>query len=207
MRLYQGTTVYFRLVELSDAEFILNLRLDPKVSRFLSPTDSSLDKQVAWLQGYKEREAKGQEFYYIVHRRDNDLPIGTIRIYDFDIRKSSFCWGSWIVNSDKTVSAALESSIFISDKGFFGLGFNHCHIDVVKVKMRAKLLPSAPLGFNHCHIDVVKTNAKVLRIYNKMGYKIVDEDERLVYHSYPKQVYEQNRSIVLELIQRLCEIG
>ncbi len=183
MRLYQGTTVYFRLVELSDAEFILNLRLDPKVSRFLSPTDSSLNKQLAWLQGYKEREAAGQEFYYIIHRRDNDLPIGTIRIYDFDIRKSSFCWGSWIVNSDKTVSAALESSIFISDKGFF------------------------ELGFNHCHIDVVKTNAKVLRIYNKMGYKIVDEDERLVYHSYPKQAYEQDRDRLLELIQRLGEIG
>ena len=37
-----GTTVYFRLVELSDAEFILNLRLDPKNSVTLSPTDSSL---------------------------------------------------------------------------------------------------------------------------------------------------------------------
>jgi hypothetical protein len=54
---------------------------------------------------------------------------------------------------------------------------------------------------------VVKTNAKVLRIYNKMGYKIVDEDERLVYHSYPKQAYEQDRDRLLELIQRLGEIG
>lgn len=183
MELYQGTTVYLRLVELSDAEFILNLRLDPQNSKNLSPTDSTLDKQLAWLQGYKDREAKGQEFYYVIHRRDNDLPIGTIRIYDFDIRKSSFCWGSWILNSDKTISAALESCIFIYDKGFF------------------------ELGFHHCHGTVVKTNAKVIRFHKKFGMAIVDEDERLFYNSYPKQVYEQNRSRLLDLIQLSAEIG
>jgi RimJ/RimL family protein N-acetyltransferase len=183
MKPYQGTTVYFRLVDLSDAEFILNLRLDPKNSVNLSPTDSSLDKQIAWLQGYKEREAVGQEFYYIIHRRDNDLPIGTIRIYDFDIRKSSFCWGSWILNSDKTISAALESCIFIFDKGFY------------------------EFGFYHNHGNIVKTNTKVIRFHKKLSIAIVDEDERLVYNSYPRQVYEQNRDRFLELIRLSAEIG
>ncbi len=183
MKPYQGTTVYLRLVELSDAEFILNLRLDPKNSVTLSPTDSSLDKQISWMREYKTREAKGREFYYIIHRRDNDLPIGTIRIYDFDIRKSSFCWGSWILNKDKTISAALESCIFIFDKGFY------------------------ELGFYHNHGNIVKTNTKVIRFHKKLGIAIVDEDERLVYNSYPKQVYEQNRGSLLELVQLSAEIG
>lgn len=183
MELYQGTTIYFRLVELSDAEFILNLRLDPQNSENLSPTDSSIDKQIAWMQDYKKREARGEEFYYIIHRRDNDLPIGTIRIYDFDIRKSSFSWGSWILNSDKTVSAALESCLIILDKGFFGL------------------------GFHNCHGGIVKTNTRVIRMHKKFGAIKVDEDERLIYNSTPRQAYEQNRDKLLELVHLSSEIG
>lgn len=181
MELYKGTTVYFRLVELSDAEFILNLRLDPKVSRFLSPTDRSLDKQIAWLQGYKEREAAGQEFYYIIHRRDNDLPVGTVRIYDFDVRKSSFSWGSWILNSDKSRYAALECCVFIYDKCFY------------------------ELGFHHFHGDIVKSNTKVIGFHKRMGVELVDEDEGSVYISYPRQVYEQNRESLLQAIQHPVE--
>lgn len=181
--IYKGTTVSFRLVELSDAAFILNLRLDPYNSKYLSPTDSSIDKQIAWMKEYKDREANQQEFYYIIHRRDNDLPIGTIRLYDLDRRKSSFCWGSWILNADKTTSAALESCIFIYDKGFF------------------------ELGFNHCHGDIAKTNTQVLLFHKKMGAVAVDEDERLIYNSYPKQVYEQNRERFVQLIHLSADRG
>ena len=130
----------------------------------------------------REYKTRGQrEFYYIIHRRDNDLPIGTIRIYDFGIRKSSFCWGSWILNKDKTISAALESCIFIFDKGFY------------------------ELGFYHNHGNIVKTNTKVIR-FHKKRIAIVDEDERLVYNSYPKQVYEQTEA-AFRAVQLSAEIG
>ncbi len=49
-----------RFVEESDAEFILSLRTDPKLSRYLHATDNDVEKQRQWIRKYKEREAHGK---------------------------------------------------------------------------------------------------------------------------------------------------
>ena len=54
-----------RLVEEQDAAFILSLRTDPKLSRFLHPTENDEEKQRAYIRGYKEREKQGKDYYFI----------------------------------------------------------------------------------------------------------------------------------------------
>ena len=54
-----------RLVQLEDAEFILTLRMDERLNRFISMVEAGLNKQVAWLVSYKAREANGEEYYFI----------------------------------------------------------------------------------------------------------------------------------------------
>ena len=105
-------TVFLRLVEINDAAFICGLRNKKKLNLFLSKSENSIESQLEWLEQYKYREAQNQEFYFIISRKDNNQPIGTIRIYDFQ-KPSSFCWGSWILNENKTASSALESALLI----------------------------------------------------------------------------------------------
>ena len=57
--------LHARMVREDDAAFILSLRTDPKLSRFIHPTENDEEKQRAYLQGYKERELAGKDYYFI----------------------------------------------------------------------------------------------------------------------------------------------
>jgi hypothetical protein len=50
----KGKNISLRLVNIEDANFILNLRLNQ--GSFLSKTNPSLDIQKEWIKKYKKRE-------------------------------------------------------------------------------------------------------------------------------------------------------
>ncbi|MDZ4304962.1 MAG: GNAT family N-acetyltransferase, partial [Pseudomonas sp.] len=95
----ESKTVRLRLIEESDAEFVLKLRLDNNYNQFLSSVNPSIEAQREWINKYKGDEQKGIQYYFIIERLDG-VPCGTVRLYDF--KGNSFCWGSWILNEDKT---------------------------------------------------------------------------------------------------------
>ncbi len=150
-----GRTVGLRLAEIDDAAFILRLRKDPLLNSHLSPTDGDLESQIKWLRLYKQREHAGTEFYFIIHRLPSLTPCGTVRIYD--IREGSFCWGSWILNDQKSRYAALESAFLV-----YRFGFQH-------------------LGMKQSHFDVRQHNTRVISFHEKMGAQRVAEDDLDVY--------------------------
>ncbi|MEZ7883980.1 MAG: GNAT family N-acetyltransferase [Bacteroidales bacterium] len=159
----RGKTIYLRLAQLTDANFIHSLRVDKRYNKHLSKIDGNVIKQREWLIEYKKREILGTEYYFIIHRQIDSLPIGTVRIYDFLGDKDSFCWGSWILNEDKTRYAALETALLIYDFAFFNL------------------------GFKRCHMDIRKDNIKVINFHKKFGVKIISETELdLIGHYFPK---------------------
>lgn len=125
----EGKNLRLRLVEEQDAGFILSLRLDDRYNSFLSSVPSDADSQKNWIRNYKEEEKKKAQFYFIIERLDG-LRCGTVRIYD--IRNDSFCWGSWILNGNKTRNAALESALLVYEFGFNQLKFQKSHFDVMK---------------------------------------------------------------------------
>lgn len=159
----KSKTISMRLIEESDAEFVLNLRLDPRYNNFLSKVEASLDGQKKWIINYKNDEREKKQFYFIIERNDG-VPCGTVRIYD--IRNDSFCWGSWILNEDKTRYAAIESALLVYDFGFNKL----------------KYLKS--------HFDVMKGNQKVINFHKKFGAVQTGEDEQNYYFEISKESVE-----------------
>lgn len=164
-------TIRLRLVEEEDAEFILSLRLDNRYNRFLSGVTPSVEAQRAWIKKYKIDEAAALQYYFIIERLDG-VPCGTIRIYD--IRQDSFCWGSWILNEDKTRYAAIESALLV-----YEIGFNQ-------------------LGFSRSHFDVMKENEGVVAFHKRMGAKVISDDEQNYYFEITRDSVEKAKILMLE---------
>lgn len=156
----RGKNIYFRLVELKDAEFIVSLRVDRK-NKFLTTID--IDNQLKWLGEYKKREAAKSEYYFIICTNSNE-PCGAVRVYDFI--GDSFCWGSWLLNSNAPATAGIESALLVYEFAFYYLKF--CH----------------------CHFDVRVANVKVRAFHERMGASIIKADELDVYYELPKATYE-----------------
>jgi RimJ/RimL family protein N-acetyltransferase len=161
----KARTIEFRLVEENDAEFIYNLRVNKDYNTHLSKVSGDVSDQGRWIKSYKSKELAGSEYYFIILRSDNKQCIGTVRLYDFIKEKKSFCWGSWILNQDKTASSAIESALLV-----YNIAFQQ-------------------LGFERCHFDVRKDNLKVIKFHEKLGAKIVITNEIDCFFEYEKHNY------------------
>ncbi len=102
-----------RPVTLEDAPFIMELRTDPLLGRFLHETSPRVEDQVAWLERYFSRP---DDYYFIVEDADSGEPHGAIGIYDIDRDAASAQWGRWVLKRGSM--AALESAWLIYDAGF-----------------------------------------------------------------------------------------
>lgn len=122
-------TIHLRLAKEQDANFIYSLRVNNKLNKYISNVTGSVEDQRLWLQNYKEKEEKNNEFYFIVVRNDNENPVGTIRIYGIT-EDNRFCWGSWILNEDKTTTAALESAYLIYKFAFEIMNYDSAYFQV-----------------------------------------------------------------------------
>jgi RimJ/RimL family protein N-acetyltransferase len=147
-------SIRLRLIDPNDAEFIYSLRSDERYNKYLSTVTGGVREQRSWIESYKKDEALGEQFYFIIERLDRQR-CGTIRIYD--LREESFCWGSWILNKDKTKSAALESAFLVYRYGF------------------------EILGYEKSHFDVMKDNKSVIKFHKRMGAIEIGEDNDNVY--------------------------
>jgi RimJ/RimL family protein N-acetyltransferase len=159
----RGKSIFFREVAVSDAEFIVELRTDPKKNKHLSVTSNDIIKQENFISLYLENQT---DFYFIINDW-NYKKLGTIRIYD--IRNNSFCWGSWIISDEACKSAAIESALMIYDYAFYSLHY----------------LKS--------HFDVRKDNLRVVDFHKRFGAKIVGNDDLNYYFEYGVDDYAEIR--------------
>lgn len=121
-----GQTLKLRHVKMSDADFILSLRLDETKNKHLSNTPSDLARQIDWLEKYFTSE---DHVYFIIEEIDGE-PIGTVRLHD--AQGSSVQVGSWILKPGARVQASIESALLYSEFGFSCLGFRYAHFSVRK---------------------------------------------------------------------------
>jgi len=103
-----------RLVEEKDAEFIVSLRTNPRLSKHIHSTSSDVEQQKQWIRNYKLREAQGLDYYFLFSI-DNQ-PQGLARIYD--ITEDTFTQGSWIFSPDAVLGASVLGNIISSEIGF-----------------------------------------------------------------------------------------
>jgi len=168
-QIHDTKTLFFKPVQVSDAEFILSLRTDEKYNKFLSPVTKLLYDQEDWIMTHKDMD----EYYFIIHRKSDGKAIGTVRIYNFI--GDSFEWGSWILTDDKPRYAALECAIAVYDFGF------------------------SKLGYTRCHMHIMKDHKHVLTFHRRMGVLIDGEENGMFLGYYDAKDYFTDRQRLLDI--------
>ena len=90
-KIITGKNSNLRIASENDADFILELRLNPLLNRFIGETDPSVEVQKQWIKKTFESE---HDFHFIIEDK-NSVPAGTIAVYGIDYNKSIAEWGRW----------------------------------------------------------------------------------------------------------------
>ena len=176
MKKILGKHINLRLVNLEDAEFILNLRT--KKGEFLSKTDIDVGKQIEWLKEYKKRESKNLEYYFIVESKES-VRLGTIRVYEMDFEGKKFTFGSFIIDGEISPKySALEAIVMT-----FNFAFNQ-------------------LGFQICFFDCRKNNDHANAFYLRFGAKIINEDGLDFYYEYDDELFKKNHNQYIKIFSK-----
>ena len=171
MQKIYGKDIYFRYVDVSDAEFIYQLRSNKELSQYIHAATGDVQGQASWIEKYKEREREGKEHYFIICLLTNEA-VGVVRIYD--IQKDSFSWGSWIIKKEAPMFVSIESVIVIYEYAFYHL------------------------GFKNCHFEAMKKNASVVRFHRGFGAKVINQNEDFYYYSISRLGYETSKKKYLK---------
>ena len=163
----EGPNLILRLIKPDDAAYVHGLRTNPLCKSYLSKVTGTVQDQRAWIEGYQAREAAGQEFYYVIERKDG-MRCGLVRLYDFDVK--SFSWGSWVLDENKTRKAALESAILS-----FGVGFD-------------------ALGVQLANVDVRVANEHAAAFYRRLGMVETHRTDQDIFFNYTREQFETGRT-------------
>ena len=165
--------IKLRLVEITDAEFILKLRTDSKLGKHLSETSIVIADQVEWIAAYKQREALGLEYYFVTVGPNGER-WGTTRLSELD--GLFFELGSWLFDPSAPAGVAIKADIITKEIGF------------------------RDLGFDHCKFDVRKSNLKVLKYHQGFCPIVVSENELNFYFNLSKDLFEKRRDKLIKLL-------
>ena len=169
-----GHACVLRLGEIKDAKFLYGLRVDPELSRYLSPVTGGVEGQAAWIASYKAREALGSEAYYIVEA-PGGRPCGTVRLYD--IVAENFTWGSFILTPDKPAKAALDVMLHSLEIGF------------------------AAFGCDRAELDAKMENTQALSLYDRFGMARYGEEDGSVLKCYQRLDFNAECELLLEIVK------
>ncbi len=161
-------------VQENDAQFILELRLDPKLSKYISKTDREISKQIEWIKRYKLRENHNLEYYFVIIENVNKEKIGTVRIYNFT--KNRYTSGSLLIKKGSPLNYFIEIYQICTDFAFETLSFIEC-------------------TFTHR-----KANQKIIDFNTRFGARKYGEDELNVHFILNKQMFQKNRMKMLDLV-------
>lgn len=103
-----------RFVEIDDVDFVLSLRADKELTKFIHQTENNRNQQIEWLKGYKEREKAGREYYFIFSK--NGVDYGLERIYN--VTEDTFTHGSFLFKPEAPIGMSSLSDIITREVGF-----------------------------------------------------------------------------------------
>ena len=164
--------LFVRLVNENDSEFIMSLRNNPKLSRFIHSTDNDVEKQKEWIRNYKIREKDGLDYYFIYY--NENTPIGLNRIYD--IHETWATGGSWLCVPGLDTQQSIATSIINRDIMF------------------------ELLGLAEDRFDVRKGNKHVIKMHKMFGAEITSENEIDWFFTLKSEIYFQKRIEMMELL-------
>lgn len=165
--------LHARFVVEADADFILSLRINPKLSRFLHSVNDDIEEQKAWIRKYKIREHEGSDYYFIYDA--NGEKVGVNRIYN--MTGESCTGGSWIC-SPSVDSVKSIATILISRDVMFEV-----------------------LGFKEELFEVQKGNNQVLKFHYMMGAELIEENDVEFHLRLKRENYYAKRNKLLKLLK------
>lgn len=168
---YKDFGLEVRLVDERDVDYILSLRTNMHLTRFIHQTDNDREKQREWIRSYKARESEGREYYFIYLL--NGKPVGLNRIYNIFEYYGTI--GSWICNPDNEAEVSLATYILM-----FDLMFDHIKLDITI-------------------FDVRKENKHVWKLHKMLGAQSVGESDIDYYFTLNKETYYKNRDKIISL--------
>ena len=76
-----GKNIYLRTAQPDDAEFVLSLRLNDNLNKFIKKVDSSVENQKQWILN-KQKELN--DYHMIICDNLTGTRLGVIALYDID---------------------------------------------------------------------------------------------------------------------------
>jgi len=168
--------IQVRLVEETDAEFIVELRTDPKLSRFIHATDDSVEEQRNWIREYKKREAAGKDYYFLYEK--DGVAFGVNRIYDIQPDRATY--GSWVCQQGLSFELPVLSLMIL-----YEILFEQLQIA--------------------CYTETRKQNKKVVKTTLLFGAEQISEDDLYYYYVVRKEKFYEKRDQILKLIYSSVE--
>ena len=162
-----------RLVNESDAEFIYQLRTNPKLAKFLNPVSGTVEDQRNWIKEYKKRETEGNDFYFVDVDPDNVNKAGLVRMCNFT--GPTFESGSWVYLPDLDLNRAILGDILLKEIGF----------DI--------------LDFEYCVFYTEKNNKSVIKYEQIFSPEFIQEDDRFYYYKISKGNFNLNKRKILKI--------
>lgn len=160
--------LHVRLVNESDAEFIVKLRTDPLLGRFIHETDNDVAKQVEWIRKYKEREAEGLDYYFIYSYKNEYM--GMNRIYGVDKSKNIATGGSFVFKRGCKYEIPILAVLIQ-----FDIAFNMLNINTM-------------LG------DIRLGNKKVIRFHKILNVHFTGQDDLNLYYDYSRDAFMKSKT-------------
>jgi hypothetical protein len=164
--------LYVRFVEESDAEFIVKIRTNDKLKKYIHQTSPDIDIQRQWIKDYKIRESENKDFYFLFEK-PKGIKLGVNRIYD--IKEDSFTTGSWVFSPQSPVGASILASIITREIAF-------------------ELFPFKKLFF-----DVKRGNIAVIRYHEIYKPELQWQDEETNYYTCSKENFEKYKKKLLKI--------
>lgn len=179
----EGPAFRLRPVELADAQFMVDLRTDPKLGAYLNPTSPKVEDQESWLRGYFERDG---DLYWIIERVASGEPEGCVAVYDVDPEKRSAEWGRWIQRPGSM--AAVECALHV-----YRAAFDELDLEMVYCRTVADNEPVVSFHTS-CGLE---THAR-LEGYARLGDETYDSiEQRLTAERWPEVRPELERKAAM----------
>lgn len=168
----------YRFVNEGDADFIYRLRSDSTLSRYIHDIHGGVEQQVEWIRKYKERESRGEEYYFIFFR--DGKPVGLNRLYSF--HDTTYTGGSWVMVPNSPMEVVLAVPLIIREIAF------------------EELEMTFEDNYDATHVD----NKKVIKFNQMFGCKIykhfMDVKGEYVAMSLKKEDFEANKPRLINML-------
>jgi len=164
--------LHLRFVNESDADFIVKLRTDPDLGKYLGFTSSDVELQRQWIKEYKELQKKGEDFYFMFETFDGKR-LGVCRIYN--ISDHFFTIGSWIFTTEAPVGASILA-------------------DIITRELAYAYFPDKLM-----HFDIRKQNINVIRYHSTFKPTKISEDELNYYYELSSSDFEKYKQLHLRM--------